>query len=370
VGSPLPGDAAAESTATSPPFVPTVDVSDCTLGAVFAADVTIPDNTPIDAGQSFVKTWSIRNTGTCDWGSGYLLTFVDGDQMGGPQAASVPETAAGETAEVSVEMVAPTEAGTYRGNWQVCVNETECFGDKFYVQIVSSGLPASELKLVQSLAEFEASQFCREYNCVLGDSWDLRKGGIYNSYDIDISPEVSVGVTTVDDIPTEAGLVFYYRSKLSADDLQLIYLFLESFQPGAKVDTPVKTFIERNVEIDVFQICEADSIEFGVVRVWAGKVLEQTVHIGPDCPSESGDGTSTEWERVYVGMPADDVLRIHPKSEMTAEPETLGTDSEGLVVQWTYPGAYLTFAIRDGECPEGVHSSSCHCYRVIEIQLR
>jgi hypothetical protein len=253
---PLPGVPTLHLTATSPPFVPTVDVSDCTLGAVFAADITIPDNTPVDAGQSFVKTWSIRNTGTCDWGPGYLLAFVDGDQMGGPQSVSVPETAAGETAEISVELIAPAEAGTYRGNWQICVNRTECFGDKFYVQIVSSGPSASELKLVQSLAEFEASQFCREYNCVLGDSWDLRKGGIYNSYYIDVSPEVSVGVTTVDGIPTEAGLVFYYRPKLSADDLQLIYLFLESFHPGAKVDTSVKTFIERNVEIDVFQICE------------------------------------------------------------------------------------------------------------------
>jgi hypothetical protein len=367
---PLPGDTAFKPTATSPPFVPTVDVSGCTLGAVFAADVTIPDNTPINAGVSFVKTWSIRNAGTCDWGPGYQLTFIDGDQMGGPQPVSVPEAAAGATVEVSVELVAPAEAGTYRGNWQMCVNETKCFGDKFYVQIVSSGMPASELKLVQSLAEFEASQFCREYNCVLSDSWDLRKGGINNSYDTDVSPEVSVEVTTVDGIPTEAGLVFYYRPKLSADDLQLVYLFLESFHPGVKVDTSVKTFIERNVEIDVFQICEADSIEFGSVRVWAGKVLEQTVHIGPDCPSESGDKTITEWEGVYIGMPADDVLRIHPKDEMTEESEVLGTDSEGLVVRWTYPGAYLTFAIREGECPEGVDSLSCHCYRVIEIQLR
>lgn len=137
----LPGDTVAGPTATSPPPGPTVDVSDCTLGAVFAADVTIPDNTSIDTGKSFVKAWSVRNTGTCDWGPGYLLTFVDGDQMEGPRAITVPETAAGETAEVSVEMVAPAEGGTYRGNWQVCVNESECFGDKLYVQIVSRPIP-------------------------------------------------------------------------------------------------------------------------------------------------------------------------------------------------------------------------------------
>jgi hypothetical protein len=154
-GSPLPGDAAAKSTATSPPSVPTVDTSDCTLGAVFAADVTIPDNTPIDAGQSFAKTWSIRNTGTCDWGPGYLLTFIDGDRMGGPQSVSIPETAAGEAAEISVELVAPAEARTHRGSWQMCVNKTKCFGDKVYVQIISvAPTPAPDPEVI---AYFEAT---------------------------------------------------------------------------------------------------------------------------------------------------------------------------------------------------------------------
>jgi hypothetical protein len=75
-----------------------------------------------------------------------------------------------------------------------------------------------------------------------------------------------------------------------------------------------------------------------------------------------------EWEGVYIGMPADDVLKIHPKSETTEEPVQLGTDSEGLVVRWSYPGAYLIFAIREGEGTDSLGLSKC--YRVIEIQLR
>jgi hypothetical protein len=61
--------------------------------------------------------------------------------MEGPDLVDVPETPAGESAEISVELVAPTEMGRYRGNWQMCVNETECFGEKIYVQIVSSPPP-------------------------------------------------------------------------------------------------------------------------------------------------------------------------------------------------------------------------------------
>jgi hypothetical protein len=125
----------------APTLAATVDTTDCKLSAVFEADVTIPDNTRIEAGQSFVKTWRVRNTGTCDWGPGYRWTFVDGDRIGGPNSVSVPETQAGESAEISVELVAPAEKGQYRGYWQMCVNETECFGDRVYVQIVSYHAP-------------------------------------------------------------------------------------------------------------------------------------------------------------------------------------------------------------------------------------
>jgi hypothetical protein len=39
--------------------------------AVWVADVTVPDGTQMTPGQDFVKTWKIRNTGSCTWGTGY-----------------------------------------------------------------------------------------------------------------------------------------------------------------------------------------------------------------------------------------------------------------------------------------------------------
>jgi hypothetical protein len=123
--------------ATAPPAsVPPTPA--CTRNAVFQADVTIPDNTAIKAGQPFVKTWRIRNTGTCDWDASCRLTFVEGDQIGGPDWVTVPETPAGENADISVELVAPPEHGRYRGYWQMCVGESEYFGDRIYVQIIST----------------------------------------------------------------------------------------------------------------------------------------------------------------------------------------------------------------------------------------
>jgi hypothetical protein len=111
---------------------------------VFEADITVPDNTRVEVGQSFTKTWRIRNTGTCSWTQGYQWTFVDGEKMGGPDSVAVPETPPGESAEVSVSLVAPGQEGRHQGYWQMCVNESECFGTKMYVQIISVVAPTPE----------------------------------------------------------------------------------------------------------------------------------------------------------------------------------------------------------------------------------
>jgi hypothetical protein len=115
----------------------TVAPSDCTLDAIYVADITIPDNTHIEAGQPFVKTWRIRNAGTCAWGPGYRLTFVEGDHMGGADWVEVPAAGPGEAADISVELVAPALPGQYRGYWRMCVSAEQCFGDRVYLQIVS-----------------------------------------------------------------------------------------------------------------------------------------------------------------------------------------------------------------------------------------
>lgn len=82
------------------------------------------------------------------------------------------------------------------------------------------------------------------------------------------------------------------------------------------------------------------------------------------------ESSITEWEGVYLGMPADDVLLIHPSDEATSPPEQIGSDSDGLIVRWSYPGAYLIIARREGSCPSNAGGTDCYCYRVIEIILR
>ena len=111
-------------TLTPTPLTPTPDALTahptpaCRDSALFDEDVTYPDNSHIKAGEKFTKTWKLENTGTCKW-TGYTVAFVSGDKMEAPDSVPVPETEAKSTVEVSVDLVAPAENGSYTGNFEL-----------------------------------------------------------------------------------------------------------------------------------------------------------------------------------------------------------------------------------------------------------
>ncbi len=88
--------------------------------ARFVADVTIPDGTLFGFGAAFVKTWRLKNIGSCAWDTSYSLVFDAGDAMGGPASLSLPGAVApGQEIDLSVSLTAPTKAGKYRGYWRL-----------------------------------------------------------------------------------------------------------------------------------------------------------------------------------------------------------------------------------------------------------
>ena len=108
----------ATPTFTPSPSAPTASPTPtCTTSAAFIADVTVPDGSVLAPNTSFVKTWRIRNAGTCDWGPGLTLSFVGGAQLGGPAVVAFPATDAGATRDISLNLKAPATAGTYEGKW-------------------------------------------------------------------------------------------------------------------------------------------------------------------------------------------------------------------------------------------------------------
>lgn len=104
--------------------VPTVGVTP-TLQCDQAApgnpiDVTIPDDTELYPGQVFVKTWRLVNVGTCTWTSDYAAVWFSGEKMGETISVPLPvDVAPGESIDISVEMTAPLEPGSYQSNWKL-----------------------------------------------------------------------------------------------------------------------------------------------------------------------------------------------------------------------------------------------------------
>lgn len=131
---------AVSPTVTSTPIVTAaVSAIPCNM-ASFIADVTTPDGTSITVNSPFVKTWRLKNVGSCTWTSGYQLVFDSGDAMNGPasQQLTVGSVPPGTTIDVSVNLTAPASAGNYKGNWKIREPGGQIFAlstGPFWVQI-------------------------------------------------------------------------------------------------------------------------------------------------------------------------------------------------------------------------------------------
>lgn len=103
--------------------------------ATFVTDVTVPDDTVIAPGASFVKTWKMLNSGKCTWNTNYKMAFVSGDLMGGTAGPVTVPVPPGNQANLSVNLVAPKTNGTYKGFWRMQNASSQPFGNSPWVQI-------------------------------------------------------------------------------------------------------------------------------------------------------------------------------------------------------------------------------------------
>ena len=128
-GSPIqPGE-----TITFPTYTPPGPVDGTPLPCDqvrFVKDVTILDEMDLNPGEAFTKTWRLQNAGSCTWTIGYLIYFESGNIMGGPtsQYLTSQPVLPGETIDVSIDLLAPEETGTYQGNWMLRNVKGEGFG--------------------------------------------------------------------------------------------------------------------------------------------------------------------------------------------------------------------------------------------------
>lgn len=103
----------------------------------FVADVTVPDDTTMAPGQDFLKTWRVKNAGSCPWGDGYELVYADyANEMSGQPQAITQVVQPGQEVEVSVQFTAPDAIGEYLSAWQMSNPAGVTFPEAIYVRIV------------------------------------------------------------------------------------------------------------------------------------------------------------------------------------------------------------------------------------------
>ena len=139
------------ATATSQP-----PAQACTNNATFVGDVSISDGTTFAPGQAFTKIWRVRNTGTCAWGANNVLAFIAGEAMTTTPVVPVPSTAPGATADLVVNLTAPSAQGVHSGAWRLKSNGA-LFGATLTVKINVSAAAANPCPWTPVIESFTAS---------------------------------------------------------------------------------------------------------------------------------------------------------------------------------------------------------------------
>lgn len=99
----------------------------CSDIAAFSEDITIPDGTLLRAGDTFTKTWRVRNAGTCTW-DGYGVVYAGGEAMNSAMSTPLQQTEPGAYVDISLRLQAPLRGGAYTGYWQFMDAAGQTFG--------------------------------------------------------------------------------------------------------------------------------------------------------------------------------------------------------------------------------------------------
>lgn len=98
---------------------------------------TIPSGSRLHPGERFEKTWTIKNTGTCDWNRDFKITYVGGYDFQGADTTKIREkVTAGSTIEISMSIDAPNALDSYSSSWRIATDEGVLFGQVFRIEIV------------------------------------------------------------------------------------------------------------------------------------------------------------------------------------------------------------------------------------------
>ncbi|GII92206.1 NBR1-Ig-like domain-containing protein [Sinosporangium siamense] len=90
--------------------------------SAFVGDITIPDGTKVERGQTFTKVWRLKNTGGTHWKKRFM-TRTNNTPCEAPERVPVPATKPGETVDIKVDVKAAREPARCKIFWKMTNEE-------------------------------------------------------------------------------------------------------------------------------------------------------------------------------------------------------------------------------------------------------
>ncbi|MEI6288986.1 MAG: NBR1-Ig-like domain-containing protein [Chloroflexota bacterium] len=116
---------------------PGASLENCQDSLIFISDTTYPDYSNVVFNQSIEKQWLVENNGTCDWNDNYHLRLLNGyPSFGAATDFTISSVPAGTQTIISINFIAPSEAGTYQTAWQLYNPQGIEIGKPVYMIII------------------------------------------------------------------------------------------------------------------------------------------------------------------------------------------------------------------------------------------
>lgn len=367
-----------------PPVITPAPTPTCFDGMAFVDDLNLDDNnmtTPpkLSPGQSFIKGWRIRNTGTCTWDSSYKLEYVYGNspasRMGGQPTPIQGQVPPGAEYDMYVNLVSPLTPGIYQGFWQMTNQNGVPFGQRIWVgiEVPAAATPTpAPTQTPSSTLTFNAEPTSIQAGQPVIFTWSVTNSKAVYFYaqgqNWQNHPVPAQGTRT--EYPQQTTL--YELRAVYNDDTVEVRQILINVEP-----IPQAPSIQRfTVTPDAIIVGDCVLIEWQVLgQVDTTTILRNGTAIWPtapvsgsleDCPSTSGNynyaidargpgGTSYTQEIVNVGQPAEATPTVAPPTEAPApvitsfsvQPEQI-MEAGCVNVAWSVDMASLVQIKRDG----------------------
>lgn len=116
----------------------------CEPYLTYISDLSLPDGTIVEPGQTLDKRWQVVNSGSCNWDIRYRLKLVAGPNLGASTDQALYPARSNTQTMIRIIFTAPDDSGVKRSAWQAHDPHGEPFGDPIFIEIAVQEPPAGE----------------------------------------------------------------------------------------------------------------------------------------------------------------------------------------------------------------------------------